>query len=102
MYNVRMDRLEFEWNTRKDKANVRKYGVSFAEAKTAFFDENAIQFFDPDNSEDEDRFLLLGVSYKLNTLVICHCFKEKETVIRIVSARKADKDEEEAYWSHRR
>ena len=97
-----MESLEFEWDKRKDKANVRKHGVSFEEAKTAFFDENAIQFFDPDNSEDEDWFLLLGLSYKLNTLVICHCFREKDSIVRIVSARKADKEEEKAYWSYRK
>ena len=63
---------------------------------------NAIQFYDPDHSEDEDRFILLGASYKLNTLVVCHCFKEEETKVRIISTRKADKDETLAYWNLRK
>ncbi|MCH7816296.1 MAG: BrnT family toxin [Proteobacteria bacterium] len=96
-----MDLLVFEWDKKKEKANIKKHGVSFEAARTAFYDEYAIQFFDPDHSE-EDRFILLGVSHKLNTLVICHCFREKEMVIRIISARKADKDEVDAYWSYRK
>lgn len=72
MYNVHMDYLKFEWDKKKDKANVKKHGVSFDEARTAFFDELAIQFLDPDHSDEEDRFILLGRSYKLNTLVVCH------------------------------
>lgn len=63
-----MKYLEFEWDNGKDKADTKKHGVSFEEARTAFFDEHAIRFFDPDHSEDEDRFLLLGTSYKLNAL----------------------------------
>ena len=102
MYNVRMDGLRFEWDTRKDKANVKKHGVSFEEARTVFYDEFAIQFFDPDHSDAEDRFILLGNSYQLNTLVVCHCFRENETVVRIISARKADAEEEQAYWSYRK
>ena len=94
-----MNYLKFEWDKKKDKA--KKHGVSFKEARTTFYDENAIQFLDPDHSDDEDRFILLGTSYKLNTLVVCHCFRENETVIRIISARKADKDESKAYWDHR-
>ncbi|TXL10013.1 hypothetical protein BMR04_16510 [Methylococcaceae bacterium HT3] len=82
--------------------NVSKHGVSFDEAQTAFYDEYAIQFFDPEHSEKEDRFLLLGTSFKLKTLVVCHCFREEEAIIRIISARKADKDESKAYWSERK
>ncbi|NHZ71899.1 MAG: BrnT family toxin [Aquificales bacterium] len=67
-----------------------------------FYDEYALQFFDPDHSEDEDRFLLLGTSFRLKTLVVCHCFRREETIIRLISARKADKDEEHDYWSERR
>ncbi len=102
MYNVRMNLLVFEWNKTKEKANIKKHGISFDEARTTFYDENAIQFFDPDHSEDKDRFILLGTNYKLNTLVICHCFREDETVVRIISARKADKDESKAYWDNRK
>lgn len=64
-------------------------------------DENAIQFYDPDHSEVEDRFLLLGISFKLRVLVVCHCFRESETMVRIIAARKADKHEEREYWSQR-
>ena len=96
-----MKRLEFEWDTQKDKSNTKKHGVTFAEAKTVFFDEHAIQFFDPEYSEDEDRFILLGTSFKSQALVVCHCFREGETTVRIISARKADKGEQQAYWSER-
>ena len=96
-----MRKLEFEWDSKKEKINILKHSVSFDEAQTAFYDEYAIQFFDPEHSESEDRFLLLGTSFKLKTLVVCHCFREKETVIRIISARKADKDEAKVYWSER-
>lgn len=97
-----MIELQFDWDDRKDKANTRKHGVSFEEARTAFYDENAIQFFDPDHSEDENRFILLGMSFKLRVLVVCHCFRETETIIRLVSARKAARDEEHEYWRQRR
>ena len=96
-----MKKLEFEWDNNKDRINTSKHGVSFDEAQTVFYDEYAIQFFDPEHSESEDRFLLLGTSFKLKTLVVCHCFREEETVVRIISARKADKDETKAYWSER-
>ncbi len=97
-----MDDLCFEWDSNKEKANVNKHGVSFEEAKSVFYDEYAVQFYDPEHSKDEDRFILLGVSYKLNALVVCHCFREEETVVRIISARKADSDEAETYWSIRK
>lgn len=97
-----MQNLVFEWDSRKEKANIKKHGISFDEARTSFYDEHALVFHDPDHSEDEDRFILLGTSYKLNTLVVCHCFREAETVIRIISARKADKDESKEYWNHRK
>jgi uncharacterized DUF497 family protein len=97
-----MNQLIFEWDKRKDNANIKKHGISFEEARTSFYDENAIQFFDPDHSSEEDRFILLGVSHKLNTLVVCHCFREEETTVRIISARKADKYEANVYWSHRK
>ena len=97
-----MKQLKFEWDDNKDKANARKHGVSFDEAQTVFYDEYAIQFFDPEHSESEDRFILLGTSFKLNALVVCHCFRRDETVVRIISARKADKDEAQVYWSKRK
>jgi len=97
-----MEYLVFEWDKKKEQDNVKKHGVSFEEARTTFYDENAMQFSDPDHSEDEDRFILLGASYKLNTLVVCHCYRESEAVVRIISARKADKDEINAYWDYRK
>lgn len=97
-----MERLVFEWDKRKENANVKKHGISFVEARTSFYDEHAIQFFDPDDSDEEDRFILLGLSHKLDTLVVCHCFREEETTVRIISARKADKDEANVYWSQRK
>ena len=97
-----MKKLEFEWDKKKDKTNIKKHGVSFDEACTAFYDEYAIQFFDPEHSEEEERFILLGSSFNFKTLVICHCFREEETIIRVISARKADKDEEQYYWSERK
>jgi len=93
-----MDELRFEWDKKKEKINIKKHGISFEEASSAFYDEKAIQFFDPDHSEDEDRFILLGISFKLRILVVCHCFRESETVVRLVSARKADRDEQKEYW----
>ena len=101
-YTVSMKQLEFEWDDKKDKENSKKHGVSFDEARTVFYDEYAIQFFDPEHSEGEDRFILLGTSFKLKALVVCHCFRQEETVVRIISARKADKDEEQVYWSERK
>ncbi len=97
-----MMELQIEWNHGKENTNVKKHGVSFEEARTTFYDENAIQFYDPDHSNEEDRFVLLGLSLKSRILVVCHYFKESETIIRIISARKADKDEELEYWKQRK
>ena len=97
-----MSKLKFEWDKKKSKSNTNMYGVDFEEAQTVFYDENALQFYDPEHSEDEDRFILLGTSFKSKTLVVCHCFREEETKIRIISARKADKNEQQAYWSERK
>ncbi len=88
-----------EWGPGRSRENKRKHKVSFEEAQTVFLDENAIRFFDPDHSQDEDRFLMLGMSFTLRVLVVCHCYREDDSVIRIVSARKADKREQSDYWS---
>ncbi len=93
-----MDELRFEWYKQEEKTNIKKHSVSFDEARTVFYDENAIQYFDPDRSEPEDRFILLGINFKLRILFVCHCFRESETVVRIISARKADHNEEDEYW----
>jgi len=97
MYNVHMSGLHFEWDERKNRANKKKHGVSFEEAQTVFLDEHALRFYDPDHSEDEDRFIMLGMSFKLRTLVVCHCYRSQDAIIRIVSARKATKNEAAAY-----
>jgi uncharacterized protein len=76
--------------------------VSFAEAQTAFLDEHALLIADPDHSDEEDRFVLLGLSARLRTLVVCHCHREKESVIRIISARRADRTERGFYDTRRR
>jgi uncharacterized DUF497 family protein len=87
----------FEWDERKDAANRRKHGVSFDEARTAFLDDNARVIPDPDHSEDEERFVLLGLSISLRVLLVCHCYRHDDEVIRIISARKADDDEIKQY-----
>jgi uncharacterized DUF497 family protein len=92
-----MDGLKFEWDRRKESANRKKHGVSFAEAKTAFFDENARVIADPDHSEEEDRFILLGLSSQLRLLVVCHCYREDQDTVRIISARKASRSERREY-----
>ncbi len=89
--------IRFEWDARKDKANQRKHGVSFEEAQSVFFDENAIQFYDEIHAEDEDRFIMLGVSIRSRILVVCHCERESGIVIRIISARKATHSERQHY-----
>jgi len=89
--------LKFEWDTRKASENQRKHGVSFEEAKSAFLDENARVIPDPEHSDDEDRFILLGLSPQLRLLVVAHCYKESDRVIRIISARKADRSERNQY-----
>ena len=96
-----MDGLKFEWDRRKETANRKKHGVSFAEAKTAFFDENARVIADPDHSEEEDRFILLGLSSQLRLLVACHCCREDQDTIRIISARKANRSEQREYEGFR-
>lgn len=92
-----MNDLHFEWDEAKEKANIAKHSVSFDEAKTVFCDENARLISDPDHSEDEDRFILMGLSSSLRLLVVCHCYRVDEKVIRIISARKATRPESKIY-----
>ena len=90
--------MKFEWDENKNALNIQKHGVSFNEAKTVFYDEEALLIFDPDNSEKEDRFLLLGRSSVLRLLIVCHCYRcQDEEVIRIISARKANSLEQKQY-----
>ena len=92
-----MSELRFTWDPKKAHANRQKHGISFEEAQSVFYDENAIEFFDDEHSEWEDRFLLLGISSRLRLLMVCHCYRESEGVIRIVSARKATQRESAHY-----
>ena len=94
-----MTSLRFEWDPRKAAANLAKHGVSFAEAVTAFGDEGGWLLDDPDHSAGEDRFVLLGLSTKFRILVVVHCYRESDSVIRIISARKADRHERETYMT---
>ena len=96
-----MKEIHFEWNNEKARLNQKKHGVSFEEAQSIFYDEYALEFFDKDHAEKEERFIMLGLSVKLRVLVACHCLREKGNVIRIISARKATKKESEYYWEER-
>jgi uncharacterized DUF497 family protein len=92
-----MEDIEFSWDARKAKQNLQKHKVSFEEAATVFYDEDAIEFFDPEHSADEDRFLMLGLSGRLRVMVVSYCLRRKGSEIRIISARKATKKEEKVY-----
>ncbi len=89
--------MNFVWDENKAEINLRKHGVSFQEASTVFDDYDALQIYDPDHSEEEDRFILLGMSLALRILVVCHCYRESEEQIRIISARKATRNETATY-----
>jgi uncharacterized protein len=92
-----MPGLDFTWDEVKARANVRKHGVSFVEAQLVFFDEHARLLDDPDHSEDEARFILLGLSDALRVLVVVHAYREAQGRIRIISARKATARERAGY-----
>jgi uncharacterized DUF497 family protein len=96
-YSVVMSNIKFEWDPKKASANEKKHGISFEEARTVFFDENAKLIDDPDHSQDEERFVLLGLSSTLKVMVVCHCYREQGNVIRIISARKASTHETKQY-----
>ena len=89
--------IKFDWDASKAALNLKKHGVSFEEAQSAFYDDFAMQFFDEDHSENENRFLLLGMSSGANLLLICHCERANGGVIRLISARKATKRESTFY-----
>jgi uncharacterized DUF497 family protein len=89
--------IEFEWDEAKATANFKKHQVTFEEAKSIFFDEFGIQFFDKDHSSDEERFLMLGMSSGAKLLIVCHCERNRGATIRIISARKATKRESAFY-----
>jgi len=99
-YKIIMINIRFEWNNNKDKTNFKNHGVSFAEAKTVFYDENALEFYDQDHSLGEDRYLMIGLSSKLRLLLVNYTVREErdEDVIRIISSRKPTKREQTIYF----
>jgi uncharacterized DUF497 family protein len=90
--------IEFAWDRSKARSNVVKHGISFEEAQTVFLDENARLIDDPDHSELEDRFLMLGLSLQSRCLIVSHCYRQSDSVIPLISARRATMQEEEVYW----
>ena len=92
-----MLRVQFEWDNNKNQMNISKHKVSFEEAQTVFYDEHALLIEDPDHSNQEERFILLGFSASVRMLIVCHCYRHKDKVIRLISARKANKSEERQY-----
>ncbi len=97
MYNVIMKKITFEWDSAKNTVNIKKHGVSFDEAKTVFYDDNALLIPDPEHSISEERFVILGHSFSLKLLVVCHCYRKGNNIIRIISVRKATKKESLQY-----
>ena len=97
-----MSELQFEWDESKSRLNLRKHGVSFEEAQSTFYDENALLIDDPDHSERAERFILLGISSAARTLVVSHCYRASGGTIRIISARKAPRPERDQYSSRLR
>ncbi len=89
--------LIFEWDPRKSRANFKKHKITFAEAESVFYDEGGLLIEDPEHSEDEDRFLLLGLSATLRELIVSHCYRQTDGIIRIISARKAKPRERQQY-----
>lgn len=89
--------LKFEWDENKNKTNIEKHGISFEEASSVFLDEEALIIADEEHGLDEERFILIGFSLRANLLVVCHCYRQEDSVIRIISARKANKKENEQY-----
>ncbi|QTE68114.1 BrnT family toxin [Clostridiales bacterium] len=89
--------LSFEWDEDKNRINQKKHKVSFEEAKTVFYDERALVIDDPEHSQEEERFIILGMSARANLLIVCHCYRSSDSIIRIISARKATKTESSFY-----
>ena len=94
-----MSNISFNWNVKKENNNFKKHGIRFSEAETVFYDENAKEYFDPEHSEEEDRFLMLGISRNLRVLVVSYCYRDSDKIIRIISSRKADKNETMEYFA---
>lgn len=97
MYNIIMDTLYFEWDQNKNEINKKKHGLSFETAKEVFYDELAILFDDPDHSIEEERFLIIGTIKSEQICIVSHCYRDNENRIRIISARRATKREQQVY-----
>jgi uncharacterized protein len=96
---VESRKLKFDWDKQKAKSNEHKHGISFGEAKTVFYDDDAILIYDEEHSSEEDRYILIGMSRALTLLVVRHVCEEEKETIRIFSARRANKQEQQQYWS---
>lgn len=92
-----MNEIQFEWDDNKNSINIKKHKISFEEASTVFYDENAIVFDDPEHSQDEDRFLIIGVSTSRKICIVSHCYRDDDNIIRLISAREAEKSEQQVY-----
>ncbi|MBQ0055413.1 MAG: BrnT family toxin [Synergistaceae bacterium] len=97
-----MDKISFEWDEHKNAANVKKHNISFEEAASVFYDEMALLIDDPEHSLEEERFIILGFSKRANLLVVCHCYRNEQSIIRIISARHATKHESKQYSERKR
>ena len=89
--------MKFEWNPEKNEINIRKHGVDFDEAETVFEDERAVTIYDEEHYDNEDRFKIIGISRKLRELTVCHCLSNGDEITRIISARRATKNESKLY-----
>ena len=89
--------IQFDWDENKNEINKTKHNLSFEEASSVFFDERAILFDDPEHSDEEDRFNIIGMSDQANVCIVCHCYRESDSIIRIISARKAKGKEVDFY-----
>lgn len=92
-----MKSLQFEWDSTKALSNVKKHGITFEEARTVFDDDFARMLHDPDHSQEEERFILLGMSYTLKILTVVHCYRDQDGIIRIISARESTRNEARQY-----
>ena len=96
-----MNKIKFEWDKDKERLNQKKHRVSFEEAVTIFYDDDALEFHDPDHSKDENRFIIIGLSSHGKIVMVAHCLRDEGFIIRIISARKATKPESKKYWKEK-
>ncbi|MBY0383981.1 BrnT family toxin [bacterium] len=89
--------MKFDWDDTKNRINQKKHGVWFEEAQTVWADEYSVEFFDPEHSEGEDRFIRIGMSSRSNLLIVVFCERDHGDIVRIISARKATDKEKKSY-----